>query len=367
MAAVEARHSVAEIQLRALIREEITSQPLNEISLPFAKDSAKNLVQLVVAGAAEYGIAVGSVGAATPIAPVAETAIDALFGIEEVTSGISAVQGVVSSASEMGQILSSAKQSAGKFSTDPKAFYGDIQSAVGKIAAAGATSSLDEIKEQIEKLINEITGPLTAALKMIIPDAVVGAAVAQTVLTAVQSLGTKPYDIMSTVTKKLGKFGRFITDPNAIKEFFNENFPNFVELLKKLAEKLREKEGILKTAAKTAVLGASYLLAKNFGPDVLDKTAAYLTEKQPEIMSVIGSIVDTLIPTVLGLIAAYQSIATGDYKSAPAGSEDSDEAPATAEKAAPAPVSEIRRINRELDRIDVFLESFQGRRLRRSF
>lgn len=367
MAAVETRHNVTEAQLRALIREEITRQPLNEISLPFAKDSAKNLIQLVVAGAAEYGITLGSAGAATPIAPVAETAIDALFGIEEVTSGISAVQGIVSSASEMGQILSSAKQSAGKFSTDPKAFYGDIQVVVGKIAGAGAASSLDEIKEQIEKLINEITGPLTAALKMIIPDAAVGAAVAQTVLTAVQSLGTKPYDVMSSVTKKLGKFGRFITDPNAIKEFFNENFPALVELLQKLAEKLREKEGILKTAAKTAVLGASYLLAKNFGPDVLDKTAAYLTEKQPEIMSVVSSIVDTLIPTVLGLVAAYQSIATGDYKGTSAEGEGDNEAPAGAEKTAPAPVSEIRRINRELDRIDVFLEGLQGRRMRRSF
>ena len=359
---VEARHNEAEDHLRALIREEITRGPLNEIGLPFAKDSAKNLVQLIVAGAAEYGIVLGTGGGAAPIAPVAETAIDALFGVEEVTSGIAAVQGVASSASEMGKILSSAKQSAGKFSTDPKAFYGDIQVAVKKIASAGASESLDEIKEQIEKLINEITGPLTAALKMIIPDAAVGAAIAQTVLTAVQALGTKPYDVMSSITKKLGKFGKFITDPNAIKAFFNENFPALVELLQKLAAKLREKEGFLKAAAKTAVLGPSYLLAKNFGPDALEQTASYLTEKQPQITTLVGNIVDVLIPTILGLIAAYQTIATGDYKEAPAVSTQSS----TPVAGAPSPVSERKRINRELERIDVFLESLQHRRLRHS-
>jgi hypothetical protein len=354
----------SEVMIRQIVREEVSRGYLYESSSPYAKETMENIAQLLVAGAAEYGIAIGSAGTALPAAPIIETLIDSAFATEEVAGAISTVNGVVSASKEMNDIINEAKTSISNFSTDPKSFYETIRKVLGRLSQIGGAGVLKRIKETAQKLLSQVSGAISDAIKMVIPDAIVGATVGQGILTAVNSLDQNCYDILMKVVQKLGKFGRFITSPEEITNFFNTNFPNIINAARELSKKIDE-QGLFKTAFKAIMAGplAPFVaLMKLLGPAGLNKFADYMEEKQPQIMQTLQSITSVLIPTVIGAVAAVQSAIRGDYKSS--SSSDEQEAPGTKENEPeqPAAVSERRRMTRELNRLSEDLHRLQTSR-----
>lgn len=353
-----------EAMIRRIVREEVSRGHLYESSSPYAKETMENIAQLLVAGAAEYGITVGSGGAALPAAPVIETLIDSAFAAEEVAGAITTVNSVVSSSKEMGNIIDEAKSSIANFASNPKAFYETIRRVLGQLARMGGESVLKRVRDTAQRLLSQVSGAISDAIKMVIPDAIAGATVGQGILTAINSLDQNCYDILMKVVQKLGKFGRFITSPDEITNFFNTNFPNVINAARELSKKIDE-QGLFKTAFKAIMAGplAPFVaLMKLLGPAGLNKFADYMEEKQPQIMQTLQSITSVLIPTVIGAVAAVQSAIRGDYKSS--SSSDEQEAPGTKENKPeqPVAVSERRRMRRELNRISEDLHRLQTSR-----
>ena len=353
---------IHEAMIKRIVREEVSRGHLYESSSPYAKETMENIAQLLVAGAAEYGISVGSGGAALPAAPVIETLIDSAFAAEEVAGAIATVNSVVSSSKEMGDIIDEAKSSITNFASSPKSFYETIRRVLGQLARVGGESVLKRIRDTAQRLLSQVSGAISDAIKMVIPDAIIGASVGQGILTAINSLDQNCYDVLMKVVQKLGKFGRFITSPEEITSFFNTNFPSIINTARELSKKI-EGQGVFKTAFQAILSGpmAPFIaLMKVLGPTGLNKFADYVEEKQPQIMQTLQSITNVLIPTVIGAVAAIQSAIRGDYKGTSTSSEKG--APATTETGSeqPGAVSERRMMRRELNRISEDLRKLQS-------
>lgn len=360
MATVENRRSVAELQLRALIREEITltstRASLNESELlnEGVKETALNILQTVLAGTAEYGIAAGTLGAgAAGPAPAAETAIDLAFSAESIASTVQSIQTASDLGKEAQEVIQQARQLGSVLQQSREQFYAQVQNIIQRVVSRAGTQAskvLDDIKESLEKLISRVSDSIGDSIKLMIPDAAIGGTVAAGFTSLVSSMSKSAFDTIASLLEKAGKYAQYLLNPQASQKFFSETYEGTIDIMRRIADSISDA-----SIWKKVLIGISSVAA----PPMLRKAADMMQEKKPSVLNLLNSIVRVVIPTFFSAVAALQIILKGEATSTseqPATSpESSDTSPAapvedTAEKATLSErrKRQIRSLNEEI-------------------
>lgn len=289
------------------------------------KETAINAVQYLIAGAAEYGIALGTLGAgfAGP-ASVLETLIDAAFAVESITSTVAALTNVQGLSTEGTQIIAESKN---LFSVLPRSldeFYNSIKSVVGRVflaIGAGVALASEKLKEVIENLLKKVSDGIGDSLKALIPDATIGLIVAEAIGLAISQAAENIYNLVKAGLQRAGKFMVWLLNPQNILTFFDQQYPQVISLFRQAAQKIGA-AGVGATAGgmiagalaagPAGVAGAAAL--KAFGPAGFNKLADWLTASQPGVRAALASVVQVVMPFFMMFCALMQILMQGDYE-----------------------------------------------------
>ena len=288
------------------------------------KETAINAVQYLVAGAAEYGIALGTLGAgfAGPASAI-ETLIDAAFAAESITSTAAALTNIQGLSTEGTQIIAESKN---LFSVLPRSldeFYNSIKSIVGRVLSAlgaGLALASERLKGVIDDLLTKVSDGIGKSLKAIIPDATIGLIVAEAIAYAISSAAENIYNLVKSGLQKAGKFLVWLLNPQNILTFFDQQYPQVISLFRQAAQKIGA-AGVRATAGGMiagAIAGAGAGVAaaaalKAFGPAGFNKLADWLTAAQPGVRAALASVVQVVMPFFMMFCALMQIMMQGDY------------------------------------------------------
>lgn len=342
MVTAEARRAVTEAQLRILIREELTLMStrasLNESELlnEGVKETALNILQTVLAGAAEYGIAVGTLGAgAAGPAEAAETAIDLAFSTESIASTVQSIQNASDLGKEAQEVIQQARQLGSVLQQSREQFYSDVQNIIQRVvsrAGGQASKVLEDVKENLEKLISRVSDSIGDSIKLMIPDAALGGIVAAGFTSLVSSMSKNAFDTIASLLEKAGKYAQYLLDPQASQKFFSDAYDGTIDIMRRIADSISDA-----SIWKKVLIGLSSVAA----PPMLRKAADMMQEKKPTVLNLLNSIVKVVIPTFFAAVAALQVILKGESTSTPEQPGESAEVAAPASPENPAEKSAI--------------------------
>ncbi|HIL95880.1 MAG TPA: hypothetical protein EYG51_08175 [Pseudomonadales bacterium] len=339
-------------------RSYIIDGQVNEALLQegLATGLAKDAIQWAVGAAGEYGLGALTLpagGAGLAVGPTVETVVDSLFAVESVASSVEAATGFAQSAGgELGEVFTDMWSNVEGLIQGGLDHLGSLYSNIVKIVraalkvlGAGGKKAMqkasDKVTGVIEKLINKLIDAIVQGIKVVLPDATVSGVVSAALRTALSTLATNAYSIVTTIIDGIGPLKEFLTNPDGAVKFFKGVFDQVVELLKGMAEKI-EDISWLKTMALTAVpgVGLSMPAIKALGPSGFNALADKIKEHTPIMLKVIDSVLTVLMPAMFAALAIYQIIAKEDWKTKKsrkkAGLEAGDKRKATPKrKAAP--------------------------------
>jgi len=283
------------------------------------KNISKDILQFLIAGAAEYGLDLATLGAAgAGPAEAAAVIIDALFAIDEVVETVKTVKEIIDGA---GGYFQEAMKDGEAGLGNLEELYSAIKVIVQKgVKAEMAKSSADKvvasIKDKVGELIGELVNAVIAGIKTLIPDAAIGIAVSTAMRAAAVALSDNAFTLFKTAVGAAGDLASFITNPKVAPKFFE----NALKSLSKACDDMKKKiEGTswLKVVGAVAVTGgaASGLAAlKAEGGTALNKAKEIIDEKTPIIVKLIETLVKFIMPAIAVALAIYQIMMKGEYK-----------------------------------------------------
>lgn len=318
------------------------------------KNISKDILQFLIAGAAEYGLTAATLGgAASGPAEASAVIIDALFAIDEVKTTIETVGDLSANAPDFfKEAMEAGKVGMGNLED----LYPKIKLIIQKgVTALSAESSIDEvadsIKEKVGALINKFVNAVIAGIKTLIPDAVIGLAVSTAMRAAIAALSDNAFTLFKFAVNKAGKLASFITDPKVAPKFFEDALKELSEMCTGMKKYIKEDLSWWKVAAATTVtMGAAaaplVLLKSPAGPAALDKAKEIIDEQSPKIVKLIETLVSTIMPGIAVALAIYQIMMKSEYKKET--TVASNEKKTTEEPAKPPPNEEKKTTERYL-------------------
>lgn len=291
----------------------------NDVLQEGAVDVAKDAVQFVVAAAAEYGL-VATIGGA-PAGPVVETIVDAAFVTEGVASTASTMGDLAESFGELKDLMVRVMDinlSVGfdSFYQQIKEIWQDASKYVGEEFKDKIADSIKKVKKVLKKLITKAADAATDAIKLVIPDATIGTAVAETIEAALKALAENAYSIMSGLLDKAGKFKQLIIDPVAARNFFEGAFNWLEEALEKVIEQ-REKdpEGLAGTVISfMKKTNPGIQVAERLGDIAISSLKNFIANNKDRVIDTIMTVVKVIVPGLFALLASYQILMKGEWK-----------------------------------------------------
>ena len=291
----------------------------NEVLQEGAIDVAKDAVQFVIAAASEYGL-VATIGGA-PAGPVVETIVDAAFVTEGVASAASAMEELAASFGELKDLMVRVMDinlSAGfdSFYQQIKEIWQNASKYVGTEFKDKIDDAIKKVKKVLKKLITKFADAATDAIKLVIPDAIIGTAVAETIEAALKALAENAYSIMGGLLDKAGKFKQLIIDPGAARAFFEDAFDWLEEALEKVIEQ-REKdpEGVAATVISfMKKTNPGIQVAEKLGDIAINSLKNFITSNKDKVLNTIMTVVQVIVPGLFALLASYQILMKGEWK-----------------------------------------------------
>ena len=281
-------------------------------------DLAKDAIQFVTAAVVEYGTAATIAGA--PAAPILETIVDAAFTAEGVASTVSEVSAMANQFGEAKDLIS--KVLSLSLSGGFDAFYLDVLNiwkGASEYFGDKAKDMLEKTKDTIYKFVSKLADTITDALKLLIPDAVIGTAVAEGVEALLKSAAENAYSMLTGIMDKLGKFRDTIVDPAKTEAFFNEAFDwveDAIETIKNPPESkstLEKVGAIAGTVASAAITGPTGIMADVAKKKAIEALGTLIANNRTKIVSTAVSVSKVLLPAIFGLLASYQILMKDEW------------------------------------------------------
>jgi len=287
---------------------------------------AKDVVQAVIAGSAEYGlgaVTLPAAGAGLVVGPAVETAVDSLFAAESITAGLSTVSNIGENLGEAKKLIQEASK------LRPYLIRGDLDSYYLKVnelvartikmvpgGKEGAEEAVEKLQLPIKELITRLTDPLVDGIKLAIPDAAIGLAVSGGLRLAIVEASEEPFTAAEAALNLSEDLKSFALEPGVAVEFFEELAQSLIELLLEMKTKLEDVSWV-KTVATGAMMGGQVVPAamlKKLGPGGLETLVEKVKEQLPSFLKLVATIVNTIVPLMMACLAVVQSLLNGDYR-----------------------------------------------------
>jgi hypothetical protein len=294
----------------------------------------KDILQFVVAGAAEYGLDATIAGA--PASLAADTVVDVLFAGDTFISGLSNFTNLQDQFDQGREMMEEVFASREVLQKGFDAYYDHIQDIVSNtnsLLAPGSTllakqaikqamkQATGMLKEQIDKLAKKIADIIAKALKIVIPDAVIGLSIGVALKTALMNLADNAYSVLTSAIELSPALTDFITDPELAKRTFEEMYDGIVSLLAQVKARIEEddqwsvRRGLYGLAA--GPIGAA-TAASPLGQEALVRSSSsalqFLRNNRETFLNIIASIFDLVIPALFGLLATWQILSKNDIE-----------------------------------------------------
>lgn len=304
----------------------------------------KDVLQFALAGAAEYGLDLTVAGA--PASFAADTAVDVLFagsGFMETLTSFGNLQDQFQQGKEiMERVFASREELQNGF----EAYYDHIQgiwsniedlfpSGVANLRAAVALAK-QEVKKGIDQVAKKIAEFIGKAIKIVIPDATIGAGVAVAIKTLLLNLSENSYSVLTNAINRSSTLTEFLTNPETAKSFFERMYDGLVSFLQQIKTKVETDSRWSLRRGLYGIIGGGAgiaLAASPIGQQALVKSLSSaigrLRSGRDMFLRVINGIFDIVIPALFGLLATQQILMKNDIEDSEEGSEDRrEDAPA---------------------------------------
>lgn len=325
----------------------------------------KTVVHTVIAASAEYGLALAT-GATSMAGPseALETWVDTLFLVE--TSILTAAS-LLNATGIQGAGKRLIESCQGAWSSLPQgllSFYNAIKAIVSTIVKNAELISygLQQLANSIKKYLETVAEDIKNYIKVLIPDATIGAAAATAIGAVLTSATPYAFTALVTAFKVAAPWAAWILDPKNALNLFDRGFLLLLQSIEQAAQKLESGQlsksipqspatsvnlGNLtdprRAAARNATLSSlpdrnsapqppatlnSPAAVKSFvtntipqttaslsklAPSTLRDAGATLKQKQPAARQKLETIVRQLMPFYFGLLALFQIITNSDY------------------------------------------------------
>lgn len=290
---------------------------IEQINEGLAQGLLSDAIQFLIAGAAEYGIAAGTLGVGTPAATVVETIIDASFAAESIYSTIQQITNLKGQLGEFTEIINKCMEAFETFKKgDLAGFYQQVKQVIidGLNLIEGSEEGLDKIAEKLKKLVSDLISKLTDAvskgLKMLIPDATVGATLSAAIKVVVESVSDKGYDLAKKGVEQLGQYKKYLIDPSQLPLLIKKTLPDLYNLIEQYKKKIEE----LGWVKAIAMFGANGLILKKMGPNGLNELTKTIKGFEPKVLDLIEKILGVIVPVTFTILAVSQILLKGEYK-----------------------------------------------------
>ena len=311
--------------IRSVVREQLLyptkpTLPLNEALLRenISSSVAKDAIQFIVSGGAEYGlgaVTLPAAGAGLAVGPTVETIIDTAFAAKGVSSAVASASNIGAELGEYGSLWS---QAVAAYDSDLASYYDILVKIVQDALAALGKGSQDLIEDiasalqdAIEDVIEGLVDSIKAGIKLVIPDATIGLAVSKAFEQGLLSLADNAFSLLVAAVDSVELFKDFVSDPSIAVDFFEDVFKQVIDLMLEGAKKLEDVSWV-KAILVGGVVGGSAL--KKLGPAGLEKTALLVKEQLPTVLKVIDGVLTVLVPTAITAIGIFQILMRDDWK-----------------------------------------------------
>lgn len=322
-----------ELALRSYIRENIRDLDSNDLALleapefkkqliteAFGEAAIKNLIQGVVAGAAQYGISFGTAGGGVPVGSGVETVIDALFasyGIADALNAIASIPG------QLGDLYAAFQEALTAYSTASsfddlyekvKGAFEKGMAALGPVAEkAGETLEVlvDEFQEKLGSIIKKMSKTLGDGIQLMVPDATIGGTIATAVEEILNAASDNAYTLITGALSQFGTLEEWILDPQKAIDFFKDVLEKVISILKKMTGSDDSEE---KSASFLTSLIPGFSIVSSGLSTLANMVISQIEEQGPKILEMLASVLTKIMPVTLTALALYQVIASGDYE-----------------------------------------------------
>jgi len=348
---IEAKYPRAVLLENKSLNEELLREGVNS-------ETIRSVVQYIVGAAAEYGlggVTVPAAGAGLAVGPATETVVDALFGAERVAQTVAAVKSIGDSLEEFSDLFKEGYEAYKSMRSNLKSFYKKLKTIIQKalkMIGKGVTDKIDgladKLKGIVQNLMNQITGAIKAGIKLVVPEATVGTAIAEGLAAILMELAERPFTMAQKAIDSVETLKMWVADPSKASEFFGSIFKQLLELLELAGKKAKEMGWIKALLAMGPAMGT---IMKTHGEEIFAKIGSLFEKYWPTVKKVIDQVLNVVIPVFFTLLGVYQILMTGDYKE-DAGDKAEDAGKKAAEKLAAGKVvrvseRDIRKLLRE--------------------
>jgi len=335
----------SELALRSYIREYAREDDYQSFSLiespevrkeliteAFGEAAIKNLIQGVVAGAAQYGISFGTAGAGVPVGSSVETIIDALFasyGVADALNAVASIPGQLGDLYSAFQEALTAYSSASSFEDlyeKVKSAFEKGMAALGPVAEkAGETleALVDEFQEKLGSIIKKMSKTLGDGIQLMVPDATIGGTIATAVEEILNAASDNAYTLITGALGQFGTLEEWILDPQKAIDFFKDVLEKVINILKKMTGSDDSEE---KSASFLTNLIPGFSIVSSGLSTLANMVISQIEEQGPKIIEMLASVLTKIMPVTLTSLALYQVIASGDYEIPQATTNDEKEA-----------------------------------------
>lgn len=317
-----------------------------DISL--VRTGLRTAVQYGIAAALEYGSIATIAGA--PAGPVAETIVDGIFALDSVRQAINSLSGIRQNLRKGGNIVEQVTSMAptairngwSSFYEVIKGIWRNLKHFVGE-HLENLDQVVEEIKEEIEGFLTQISEAISDAIKVVIPDATLSLAAGEGIKYVITHLSENPYSALTSLMSRFSMLDNFIRSPETASETFQTIYRTLIDALDNLKSDISNpdasiRQRLVRFGIGTYVAGplAGAALASNYGGSLtasgLERAINFFNEKEPEMLQLIQNILTVLLPTVFGLLASVQILMKGEWRG---GEEQEEESENTSSKAEP--------------------------------
>lgn len=307
--------------LRDYIRAELVlNHQLNESAVTDAV--ANQALQWLVGAAAEYGlgaITLPAGGAGLAIGPATETIVDTVFAAEGVAVAVDAVSNI---GNELGEFSSSFKEALDAYSgSDWDNYYSSLVSMtrqavrlIGEKAEEGIEEVAEVIVNALKKMVQKLVEVMNKGLKVVIPDASIGAAAAAAIETIVMEAAEDSYTLLTGAISKVEILSDFVEEPEAAVKFFESALQQLVDMVNRLATKISN-ASITDKAKALALFGpVGGTLVLKLGDDGFEKIAQVIQKQIPVVVKIVETTLKIIVPAVITAMAFLQILLSGDWQ-----------------------------------------------------
>lgn len=303
---------------------EKNSEMLTESSI------ARATIQYAIAAALEYGSIATIAGA--PAGPVAETIIDGIFALNSVRNAVESLSDIRGNLRKGEDIVDQViNQSRTAIRDGWSSFYDVIKEIWRNIEhfqgdrLEEADEIVEEIKQEIESLLDALKESIADAIKVVIPDATLSLAAGEAIKYALTNLSENPYTAVTAIMARFPMLDKFLRNPESANQAFQEIYRIIIAALDNLKSDLSNpdasiRQRLVRFGIGTYVAGplAGAALASNAGgrlsSSVIERVISFLNENEQQMLELIQNILTVLFPSMFGLLASVQILMKGEWR-----------------------------------------------------